>query len=81
MLQPSDLCPWINCRYNTIMKIVFLATSGAIIYFMRFHKGIKLTYDREQDTFRYLFLIGPCLLLALLTTHDYAPLEVGGGWG
>jgi len=55
------------------------------VYFMRFHKSIKQTYDREQDTFRYLFLIGPCALLAVLTTHDYSPMEVrrrgSSAWG
>lgn len=35
-------------RYNTVMKLVFLATSFTIIYLMRYHKVIRVTYDREQ---------------------------------
>lgn len=60
------------------MKLIFLGTSGSIIYLMRAHKGIRLTYDREQDTFRYQFLALPCIMLALFTTHDYHVLEVRG---
>ena len=36
------------------MKLVFLGTSGAIVYAMRAHRVIRLTYDREQDTFRWV---------------------------
>jgi hypothetical protein len=59
------------------MKLVFLGTSSAIIYYMRFHRIIKLTYDKEQDTFKHIFLIAPSAVLALLTTHNYTVLEVG----
>lgn len=62
------------------MKIVFLGTSSAILYYMRFHRIIKLTYDKEQDTFKYLLLVAPSAVLALLTTHNYTVLEVRGLW-
>lgn len=62
--------------YNTIMKVVFLVTSASIIYLMRGHKVIKLTYDREQDTFRYIFLLAPCLLLACFVNNEFTVLEV-----
>lgn len=52
--------------YNTVMKIIFLATSFSIVYYMRFHKVVRLTYDKEQDTFRSSVLIGACALLAIL---------------
>jgi ER lumen protein retaining receptor len=64
------------CRYNTIMKIIFLISSCTIIYWMRFHKVIKVTYDREQDTFRYQFLMLPCALLALVLNNDFTIMEV-----
>jgi len=38
--------------YNTVMKLVFLGSSGAIVYYMRGHRLIRMTYDRDQDTFR-----------------------------
>ena len=65
------------------MKLVFLGTSSSIIYFMRYHRFIKLTYDRDQDTFRYIFLVLPSFALACMTSHNYKPLEVGvqaSGW-
>jgi len=62
--------------YNTTMKLVFLGTSSSIIYFMRYHRFIKLTYDRDQDTFRYIFLVLPSFALACMTSHNYKPLEV-----
>jgi len=62
--------------YNTIMKIVFLGTSFSILYLMRGHKVIKVTYDREQDTFRYHFLVLPCAVLALLIHNAWTPFEV-----
>lgn len=62
--------------YNTVMKLVFLGSSSAIIYYMRYHRIIKLTYDREQDTFRSLFLIAPSAVLALLTPQRYTLVEI-----
>lgn len=61
------------------MKLVFLGTSSAIIYYMRYHRIIKLTYDKEQDTFKHLLLVAPSAVLALLTTHNYTILEVSNG--
>ena len=48
------------------MKLVFILSSVGVVYLMRYHKVVKLTYDREHDTFRTLFLLAPCALLALL---------------
>lgn len=58
------------------MKLIFLTTSFSILYFMRFHKVVKVTYDKEQDTFRYHFLILPCAVLALLVHNAWTPFEV-----
>ena len=63
-------------RYNTIMKLIFLGSSFSIIYYMRFHRVVKNTYDKEQDTFRVLFLVVPCAVLALVLNQDFSPLEV-----
>jgi hypothetical protein len=62
------------------MKLVFLGTSSAIVYYMRYHRIIKLTYDKEQDTFKYLLLVAPSAVLALLTSHVYTVLEVCSLW-
>ena len=58
------------------MKIVFLASSFTIIYYMRFHPSIKFTYDKQQDTFRTLFVVVPCAVLALLVHMDWSIREV-----
>eukprot|EP00878_Enallax_costatus_P004907 GHUV01005162.1.p1 GENE.GHUV01005162.1~~GHUV01005162.1.p1 ORF type:complete len:216 (+),score=36.84 GHUV01005162.1:329-976(+) len=62
--------------YNTVMKLVYLGTSSAIVYYMRYHRIIKLTYDKEQDTFKSLFLLAPSAVLALLTTQRYTIVEI-----
>ena len=36
----------------------------------------KATYDRNHDTFRLEFLIGPAIVLALLIRHEFTVLEV-----
>ena len=66
----------ILCRYNTSMKLVFLGTSFSIIYFMRFHPSIRATYDKEQDTFRSIFLLVPCAVLALIINQERTAVEV-----
>ena len=63
-------------RYNTVMKLVFLGTSLSIIYFMRFHPAVRATYDKEQDTFRSVFLLVPCAVLALIINQERTTIEV-----
>lgn len=58
------------------MKLVFLGSSATIIYYMRFHRVVRTTYDREQDTFKTWLLIGPCFLLALLINQEFSVIEV-----
>lgn len=58
------------------MKLVFLGSSATIIYYMRFHRVVRSTYDRELDTFRAWVLIVPCFLLALVMNQGFTPVEV-----
>lgn len=58
------------------MKLVFLGTSCSIVYYMRYHRIIRLTYDKDQDTFRHWMLIAPSALLALITAHPRTMMEV-----
>ncbi|EFJ30337.1 hypothetical protein SELMODRAFT_143476 [Selaginella moellendorffii] len=62
--------------YNTVMKIIFLGTSFTIVWYMRHHKVVRQTYDKEQDTFKHYMLIIPCFALALLIKTKFTPLEV-----
>jgi len=60
--------------YNTVMKVFFLASSIGTVYLMFFK--FKATYDHNHDTFRIEFLVGPCVLLALLLNHEFTVMEV-----
>ncbi|WVZ52117.1 hypothetical protein U9M48_003207 [Paspalum notatum var. saurae] len=62
--------------YNTIMKLVFLASSFSIVWYMRRHKIVRRTYDKDHDTFRHHFLVLPCLILALLINERFTFREV-----
>ncbi|KAL2930989.1 ER lumen protein-retaining receptor A [Bienertia sinuspersici] len=62
--------------YNTVMKIVFIVSSLAIVYFMRLHPVIKRSYDKALDTFRHNFLILGCFVLALLIHEKFTLQEV-----
>lgn len=60
--------------YNTTMKVFFLASSIGTVYLM--YMKFKATYDHNHDTFRIEFLLGPCVLLALLLNHEFSVMEV-----
>mmetsp|Transcript_13367 Transcript_13367/g.40421 ORF Transcript_13367/g.40421 Transcript_13367/m.40421 type:complete len:216 (-) Transcript_13367:2816-3463(-) len=62
--------------YNTVMKIIFICSSVAIVYYMRYHRVVKQTYDRNEDTFRTMFLIVPCAVLAVLIPQKRTPVEM-----
>mmetsp|Transcript_256 Transcript_256/g.822 ORF Transcript_256/g.822 Transcript_256/m.822 type:complete len:216 (+) Transcript_256:216-863(+) len=62
--------------YNTVMKLIFISSTFTIIYYMRKHKVVSQTYDKEHDTFRVAFLIGPCAVLALLINHEFSFTEL-----
>jgi len=58
-------------------KLIFIASSLAIIYYMRVHKVVKQTYDASEDTFRVLFLVAPCAVLALAINQQHnSPVEI-----
>lgn len=60
--------------YNTCMKVIFIVSSYATIYFM--YVKFKATYDSNHDSFRIEFLLVPVGGLAFLVNHDFTPLEV-----
>lgn len=62
--------------YNTAMKIIFLASTFAILWYMRSHKVVRQTYDKDQDTFRHYFLVLICMGLALVVHHKFTFREV-----
>ncbi|XP_058103944.1 ER lumen protein-retaining receptor-like [Magnolia sinica] len=62
--------------YNTVMKLVFLATSITIVWYMRYHKVVRQTYNKDEDTFRHFLLVLPCLVLALVIHRSFTTTEV-----
>jgi len=62
--------------YNWIMKIIFISTACGIVYLMTMHPTISDTYDKKSDSFFLPYLLIPCMILAIITTHDYHPAEI-----
>ena len=62
--------------YNTIMKLIFLGSSFSIVWYMRRHKIVRRSYDKDQDTFRHYFLVLPCLFFALVINEKFTFKEV-----
>uniref|UniRef100_A0A0D6QSA4 ER lumen protein-retaining receptor n=1 Tax=Araucaria cunninghamii TaxID=56994 RepID=A0A0D6QSA4_ARACU len=62
--------------YNTVMKIIFVASSISIVWYIRSHKIVRRSYDKEQDTFRHYMLVIPCFALALLVHDKFTVKEV-----
>lgn len=62
--------------YNTVMKLVFIGSSLAIVWCMRFHRVVRRSYDLQLDTFRHYLLVGVSFLLALLIHEKFTFQEV-----
>lgn len=58
------------------MKLVFIGTSVAIVWYMRYHKVVKQTYSKDEDTFRHYILILLSFVLALLIHRSFDVIEV-----
>ncbi|CAD6568264.1 MAG: endoplasmic reticulum retention protein, partial [Cyphobasidiales sp. Tagirdzhanova-0007] len=53
--------------YNTIMKLIFLASSAWIVYLMR--GKYRPTQDPAIDTLKIEYLLGPCVVLGLIANY------------
>jgi ER lumen protein retaining receptor len=62
--------------YNSVMKVVFITSSAAIVWCMRRHPQVRRTYDKEQDTFRHTVLVAAAFLLALIFHERFTFREV-----
>ncbi|KAJ8428508.1 hypothetical protein Cgig2_029961 [Carnegiea gigantea] len=62
--------------YNTVMKLIYLSSSFSIVWYMRRHKIVRRSYDKDQDTFRHWFLVLPCLVMACLINEKFSFKEV-----
>ncbi|KAB1221540.1 ER lumen protein retaining receptor [Morella rubra] len=62
--------------YNTVMKLVFIGSSLAIVWCMRRHRVVRRSYDKELDTFRHYFLIAATFALAVLVYEKFTFREI-----
>lgn len=60
--------------YNWIMKVLFISLSISIVYIMRNGTPQASTYDKERDSFPYIYLIVPCVLLGMAINQDHTSL-------
>ena len=65
-----------NSAYNTIFKLLFIASSAYTLYLML--NDYKPTHDPNIDTFKVQYLVGGSAVLALLFPHTYTFFEVCG---
>ncbi|XP_006654688.1 ER lumen protein-retaining receptor A [Oryza brachyantha] len=62
--------------YNSVMKVVFITSSAAIVWCMRRHPQVRRTYDRDQDTFRHVVLVAASFVLALIFNERFTFREI-----
>jgi ER lumen protein retaining receptor len=60
--------------YNTVFKIVFLASSGYVIYLML--NDYRPTHDPNQDTFKVEYLLAGSAVLAILCPYEWTFSEI-----
>ncbi|GAB5035681.1 er lumen protein retaining receptor [Nannochloropsis oceanica] len=53
--------------YNSVMKILYIGSTAAIVHMIRYREPYRSTYDKNQDSFRLEFALAPCFVLALIT--------------
>jgi ER lumen protein retaining receptor len=63
-----DLFTSFYSLYNSLMKILYIAATGMIVYTIKFQEPIKSTYDKAQDSFlHWKFAAAPCAGIAFVT--------------
>uniref|UniRef100_A0A6B2LHC1 ER lumen protein-retaining receptor n=1 Tax=Arcella intermedia TaxID=1963864 RepID=A0A6B2LHC1_9EUKA len=60
--------------YLAAMKIIFIASTGFVIYMVKVKYG--KSYSKDEDTFPTWWLVVPCLLLSLVWNEEFSFFEV-----
>ncbi|KAI9372401.1 ER lumen protein retaining receptor-domain-containing protein [Aspergillus egyptiacus] len=60
--------------YNTTFKILFIGSSGYILYLML--NDYRPTHDPNLDTFKVQYLLASSAILSLVFPHDYSVSEI-----
>jgi ER lumen protein retaining receptor len=81
MLRYLDLFTTFYSIYNSVMKVVYIATTASIIYTIKYQEPIKSTYDKSQDTFlHWKYAVAPCAVLGIITHLIGSSRAAGGGF-
>lgn len=73
-----DLFTSFYSYYNTAMKILYIAVSAAVVYYIRAKEPWRTSYDGVRDNFPHLkFLVLPCACLALVINDGYIKFGIG----
>ncbi|KAL6305145.1 ER lumen protein retaining receptor [Sparassis latifolia] len=64
---------WVSV-YNFFMKVFFIASSCYVLYLMKVK--FRPTNDPSIDTFRVEYLVGPCVIFALIFHYHFTIPEV-----
>mmetsp|Transcript_13632 Transcript_13632/g.21488 ORF Transcript_13632/g.21488 Transcript_13632/m.21488 type:complete len:226 (-) Transcript_13632:78-755(-) len=63
-----DLFTTFYSIYNSVMKVIYIASTASIVYTIKYREPIKSTYDKSQDSFlHWKFAVAPCAALAFVT--------------
>ncbi|RMD42272.1 hypothetical protein DV735_g2847, partial [Chaetothyriales sp. CBS 134920] len=72
--SPDIFSTFTDSAWNTIFKIIFLASSGYTLYVML--NDYKPTHDPNVDTFKVEYLLGGAAILAILFPIQYSLSEI-----
>jgi ER lumen protein retaining receptor len=64
----------IESLYNTVFKIIFIASTSYVVYLML--NDYKPTHDPNQDTFKVQYLLAASGVLAILFPYKYTIAEI-----
>jgi len=60
--------------YNSAMKLFFIGSSVYILYLMKYK--YRPTHDPSIDTFKVEYLVGPCVIFALIFNYKFIVSEI-----
>jgi ER lumen protein retaining receptor len=74
-----DLFTTFYSLYNSVMKLLYIAATGCIVYMIRYKEPFVSKYDASQDSFLHIkFAVVPSACLAVLTAlvrYSFDPIE------
>jgi ER lumen protein retaining receptor len=63
-----DLVTHFYSIYNTVLKIIFIATTAKIVCTIHYDEPVKSTYDKNYDTFpHWKYAVAPVAIISLIT--------------